>query len=145
MTKTLAEKRKETFSRFYEELMPVLVEFVGQMGIIPGHAVLKQAAECAPYLSQALENMVIAEDDKAWLFTRVGYFVGEYFAQKYSGAWYVNEIEGSRYFARYVVGKFSRITNPASMIDPFQIAEFYVQQPAPRHLVKLLTEVETEL
>jgi len=143
---TLLEKRKAGFDKFYKELIPVLVEFVGQMGISPAHEVLKNAVQFAPYLNGALQNMAIAdEQDKIWLLTRLGYFVGEYFAQKHSGCWYVNEIQGSRYFGRYVVGQFARLNNAALMLDPFEIARVYIEQPMPRQFEKLLTEVDAEL
>ena len=98
------EKRKAGFEQFYKELMPVVVDFVGKLGINPAHEVLKRADEFVPYLDRALQAMVVAdEQDRAWLLTRMGYFIGEYFVQKHGGCWYVNEVQGSRYFGRYVV------------------------------------------
>ena len=142
----LLEKRKDGLSEFYEELIPTLVEFVGVMGIQPAHEVLKNAGMFASYLDSALQNMVIADhDDRTWLMLRVGQFIGEYFVQKYSGCWYVNDIENSRYFARYVVGKFASLNNMTPMIDPFQIAEVFVDSPVPRKLEGLLNEVDVEL
>jgi len=142
----LLEKRKMGFDGFYKELIPVLVEFVGQMGVTPAHEVLKNAVQFAPYLGRALQNMAIAnEQDRVWLLTRLGYFIGEYFAQKYSGCWYVNETQGSRYFGRYVVGRFTRLNSDALVLDPFQIAQTYVDEQMPRQLENLLTEVDAEL
>jgi len=142
----LLEKRIAGFGEFYKELIPTLVEFVGQMGVDHAHEVLKHAVRFAPYLDRALRNMAIADErDKLWLLTRVGYFVGEYFAQKYGGCWFVNDTQGSRYFGRYVVGRFTVLNNGALMLDPFQIAQVYVAEQMPRQLEKLLTEVDTEL
>jgi hypothetical protein len=142
----LLEKRKAGLDQFYQELMPVLVDFVGKLGINPAHGVLEHAGQFAPLLDQALQSMAVAgEQDRAWLLTRMGYFVGEYFVQKYGGCWYVNEIQGSRYFGRYVVGRFARLNNSIPMLDPFPIAQDYVDAPVPRHLVKTLAEVEAEL
>jgi hypothetical protein len=144
--KMLLEKRKAGFEEFYRALIPSLVEFVGKMGISPAHEVLKHAVQFAPNLDHALKNMAIADDqDRSWLILRMGYFIGEYFAQKHGGGWYVNEIQGSRYFARYVVGQFSRLGSAALMIDPFQIAQSYVDSPVPRRLEELLAEVDAEL
>lgn len=142
----LLEKRKSGFDKFYKELIPTLVDFVGKLGINPAHEVLKNAIQFAPYLDNALQNMAIAdEEDKVWLLTRLGYFIGEYFAQKYGGCWYVNEMQGSRYFGRYVVGKFSRLRNASLMLDSFQIAQAYIEEQMPRQLQKLLNEVDAEL
>ncbi|MFZ6875764.1 hypothetical protein ACO0LF_27160 [Undibacterium sp. Di27W] len=142
----LLNKRKDGLDEFYEGLIPTLVEFVGLMGIQPAHEVLKNAGMFANYLDSALQNMVIADnDDRTWLMLRVGQFIGEYFVQKYSGCWYVNDIENSRYFARYVVGKFASLKNMNPMLDPFQIAQTFVDSPAPRKLEDLLNEVDAEL
>lgn len=142
----LLEKRKAGFDQFYQELMPVLVDFAGKLGINPAHEVLQHAGQFAPYFDQALQSMVVAnEQERFWLLTRIGYFIGEYFAQKYAGCWYVNDIQGSRYFGRYVVGRFSRLSNPRAALDPFLIAQAYVDAPVPRHLVKSLAEVDTDL
>jgi hypothetical protein len=143
---TLLQKRKGEFEDFYKGLIPALVEFVGRLGVQPSHEVLNQAVGFAPHLESALKDLKVEdEQDRIWLLTRIGYFVGEYFAQKHGGCWYVNEIEGSRYFARYVVGRFARLKNPASMLDPFEVARVFVDTPPPRHLQGLLSEVDGEL
>ena len=142
----IIEQRKAAFQGFYAELMPALVDFIGRIGINPAHHVLNQAKQYAAYVEQALQDMSVTNDeDRTWLLTRVGYYVGEYFAQKFGGAWYVNDIEGSRYFGRYVVGKFEKTGNLAAMIDPFEIAQAYVDNAVPRKLTTLLSEVESEL
>jgi hypothetical protein len=142
----LLEKRKAGFEEFYKELFPVLVDFVGKLGIKPSHEVLKHAPQFVPYLELALQNMAVTDEaDRIWLLARMGYFVGEYFSQKYRGCWFVNEVAGSRYFGRYVVGRFARLGNQALMLDPFQVAQTYVDTPMPRSLGNLLVEVEGEL
>src|SRR5690242_4813692 len=96
----LIQKRKAGFERFYEELMPALVDFVERVGIKPGYEVLHQAPLYVEHLTKALSGLAVSSDeDRTWLLTRVGYFIGEYLVQKYSGCWYVSDIEGSRYFA----------------------------------------------
>lgn len=142
----LLEKRRIGFDDFYKELIPALVEFVGRMGISPAHEVLKNAVLFAPDLDLALQNLEVTdEQDKVWLLTRMGYFVGEYFAQKYAGCWYLNEIAGSRYFGRYVVGQFDKLSSPTLTVDPFQVAQAYVEATPPRRLQGLLAEVDVAL
>lgn len=101
------------------------------------------AAKCKGLSGRNLD--VVDEEDKAWLLARLGYFIGEYFTQKYSGAWYPNENPASRYFARYVVGKFSIASQRELNLDPFMIAEAYINMPMPRALEPLLQEAEQEL
>jgi hypothetical protein len=140
------EEAKAGFNEFYECLVPALVDFIEKMGVTPAHQVLKHAAQYVPYLERSLENMVVKdEEDRMWLLIRMGYFIGEYFAQQYGGCWYVNDLPGSRYFSRYVVGKFSKWNHPTLMIDPFEVSKIYVETPVPRRLENLLKEVEREL
>lgn len=142
----LLERRREGFDTFYNELMPCLVDFVGKMGVQPAHMVLKQAAAYAPILEAALQNMAVADDeDHDWLAARMGYFIGEYFVQQFAGCWTVNDIPESKYFARYVVGRFEGAKNLAMSIDPFEIAIHYVEAPMPRQLQSLLDAASLEL
>lgn len=142
----LLQKRQSDFSDFYAELLPALVDFIGKIGIKPSHEVLKHAVQFEPYLSQATQSFVIESvEDRDWLVTRMAYYIGEYFVQKHSGCWYVNEIQGSRYFGRFVVGKFDIPSERALMLDPFEVATAYVTGPTPRSLRGLLAEVEKEL
>lgn len=125
------EKRRAAFGQFYQEMMPVLVDFVGKIGINPAHEVLNHAVEFAPFVANAIDRMEVRqEDDRIWLLTRLGYFVGEYFAQKYRGCWYVEDRPTSDNFTRYVVGRFDGFKD--AVIDPFEIAREYVDSPVPR-------------
>ena len=142
----LLKNRKANFPEFYDTLIPTLVGFLDAMGIQPSHEALKNAVKFAPHLEHALQKMAIeTSKERGWLLLRTGQFIGEYFVQKYSGCWYVNEIEGSRYFGRYVVGRFASLKNMVPMLDPFQIAQVYIDTPTPRYLEKLLQEVDAEL
>lgn len=140
------ETRTSALEAFYKELIPSLVDFVAKMGIIPAHEVLNEPVQYAPFLSSALrDEAVVDEQDRRWLLTQIGYFVGEYFAQKYGGCWFVNDIPDSRYFGRCVVGRFSKLRNAAAMIDPFSVGQVFVTSPPPHELEKLLSEVDREL
>lgn len=144
--KNLLEKRRSEFEDFYNGLIPALVEFVGRLGVKPAHEVLNQAVQFAPHLSTALRDLQVNdEQDRIWLLTRVAYFVGEYFAQKHGGCWYVNDIAGSRYFGRYVVGRFPSFQKQTLMLDPFEVAQTYVDCPPPRQLQDVLAEVDAGL
>ena len=141
----LLQKRKAGFDQFYAELMPVLVDFVEKLGIKPPHEVLRAAVQFVPPLDHALKNMVVASaEDRTWLLTRMGYFIGEYFVQKYGGCWSVNEAQDSKFFARYVVGQFAGL-GTAAVLDPFEVAMDFVDTPVPRHLEQLLKEVDAQL
>jgi hypothetical protein len=142
----LIQKRKGEFEDFYKGLIPALVEFVDRLGVQPAHEVLNQPVAFAPHLEKALKDIKAeGDEDRIWLLTRVGYFVGEYFAEKYGGSWYVNEIEGSQSVGRYVVGRFAALKNLGSMLDPFEVAKVFVDTPPPRDLQQLLSEVDVEL
>lgn len=134
-------ERQARFALFHAELAPVLVDFIDALGIEPPREVLTQAVQYLPYVERALKDMAIADaEDRNWLLARMMYYIGEYFAQRYNGVWFVNETPGSSTFGRCVVGRFR--LHGANMIDPFDIATAYVDQPCPRDLSLLVGEIE---
>ena len=138
-------RRKTQFDAFLAERLPVLVEFIERLELPHAPMVVVEANAFLPAIDQYMEKQQIGPDDRGWIMTRIGYFVGEWFVQKYGGCWYLNETPDTRYFLRYVVGKFARIQNKNAMIDPFSIAETFVESASPRSLVNLLADVESEL
>lgn len=137
----LIEARKAKFDQFYRELISALVEFVDRLGISPAHLVLKEAESYVPYMAEATRDLRSDDDkDRIWFIARVGYFIGEYLCQKLQGCWFVEDEPGSTHFARYVVGRFS--SDPrVGVVDPFELAQRYVDTEPPRDLAKLLSEV----
>jgi len=134
-------ERQARFALFHAELAPVLVDFIDVLGIEPPREVLTQAVQYLPYVERALQDMAIADaEDRSWLLARMMYFIGEYFAQRYSGVWFVNETPNSPLFGRCVIGKFR--LHGANMIDPHAIATAYVDQPCPRNLSDLVSDFE---
>ncbi|GAA5172981.1 hypothetical protein [Viridibacterium curvum] len=116
------EARAANFPRFLEERMPVLVEFAEALGGAEPHRILKEPNLFLPGISEWLTHQAIAPEDRPWLVTRLGYFVGELFVTQFSGAWLLNETSGSRYFGRYVVGQFAAFSNQNAQFDPFDVA-----------------------
>lgn len=142
----LLQKRTDDFEAFYRSLLPALVEFVGLLGISSAHEVLKSASQFNQLVERATQNMVSESDeDRVWLITRMAYFIGEVFVQRFGGCWFVDELPDTKYFARYVVGKFGFGIKSSAMIDPFEIATAYVDGPSPRNLNELLSSVEVAL
>lgn len=138
---TLIEARKAKFDQFRQELNPALVDFVERLGISPADAVLKDAEAYVPYLAAATQDLTSDDDDdRIWFLTRIGYFIGEYLCQKLQGGWYVEDEAGSMYFARYVVGRFASATT-LRVVEPFELAQSYVDAAPPRNLVRLLAEL----
>jgi len=139
----LLRKRKDEFDSFYQSLIPSLVEFVGLLGISPAHEVLKNAEQFVPLLGRATQDMAVqGQEDRMWPVTRMAYFIGEVFVQRFSGCWFVDELPDTRYFAHYVVGKFGAGIRTNAMIDPFEISTAYVDGALPRNLGGLINEVE---
>ena len=97
-------RRRTQFDSFLEERMPVLTDFIERLELPNAPMVLVEADTYLPAVSQFMESQELAAEDRAWILTRVGYFVGELLVQKYGGCWYLNETPDTRYFLRYVVG-----------------------------------------
>jgi hypothetical protein len=138
-------RRKERFDLFLEERMPLLTDFMQRLELPKPAFVLVEADKYLLALDQWLKDQIINPPDNVWLLTRLGYFVGEYLVQQFSGCWFLNEIADSRYFARYVVGQFARALNPNAMVDPFAVSEACIAEPPGRSLSRLLLSVEEEI
>jgi hypothetical protein len=138
--------RRAQFDAFYSELMPVLVGFIDRLGITPAHAVLTDAVAFAPLVSAALRDMrVETADDRVWLVTRVGYFVGEYLVQNHGGCWFVNDDPDSATFARFVVGRFAALGGSQARVDPFAVAADYTDGLPGADFAALLADIDVAL
>lgn len=138
-------RRKAQFDSFLEQRMPVLTNFIERLELPNAPLALVEADTFLPAISQYMESQRIDAGDRTWILTRIGYFIGEWLVQRYDGCWYLNEAPDTRYFLRYVVGKFTGISNQNAMIDPFSIAEEFVDSPCPRNLINVLADVDSEL
>jgi hypothetical protein len=145
--RALLEHRRHRFEGFLEERMPVLKDFMERLQLPNPAMVLLEADRYLPPLDQWMKTQDVPAEDRVWIITRIGYFVGEWLVQRFGGYWFLNDIPDSRYFGRYVVGRFSRIKlqNPDTMVDPFQVAADYISEPPGRSLSKILGVVEEQL
>ena len=145
-SKEFLKRRQDQFENFHNELIPSLVYFAKRPGIEPAHEILNHACAFKEPIDAALQSLAVEDNaDRIWLISRVGYFIGEYFAQKFGGHWFVNDIEGSKFFTRYVVGRFTARVRPNAMIDPFDAAQACVDRPIPRSLDSVLNGIEHDL
>lgn len=135
-------KRLERLPEFLEERMPVLADFAERLGLPQPAMIVANPQEYLPAIGAFMRDQAVTEDDRVWTLTRVGYLVGEVLVQRLGGYWFLNEIPDSRYFLRYVVGRFSRARNHNAMVDPFEVADHFLRQPPGRDLVALVNEVE---
>jgi hypothetical protein len=141
----LIERRRADFEKVLHERMPVLTEFMKLLNLPNPPMVLVNADHYLASLDQWMKDQDISSNDRVWIHTRIGYYIGEYFVQRLSGHWFVNDVIDSRFFAMYVVGEFHNIQNPNAMIDPFRIANDFLSEPKGRSLSGLLSTVEKEL
>ena len=138
--------RQAKFGDFYEGVLSALVDFVERLEIRPAHDVLNHAYEFLPLIDAALSVLEVqSDDDRIWLIERLGYFIGEYFVQRHGGSWYVEDRASSRFYSRYVVGRFSALQGSNRVVDPFFVATTYADTPRPRSLRSLVDEVESEI
>lgn len=137
--------RKAVFEEFLSQRMPVLYDLAERLGFPSPELILTEPQALLQSISEWLSVQDIAEADRTWITSRIGYYVGELLATSYSGAWHVCEASSSRYWSHYVVGQFAAFSNPNAIVDPFEIASDCIAQPRGRTLEKLILEVVTAL
>jgi hypothetical protein len=130
--KALIENRRLRFDLFLAERMPVLTDFMLRLELPNPAMVLVEADKYLAALDEWLRDQHVDPNEKTWLVTRLGYFIGEYLVQRLDGCWNLNEIPDSRYFGRFVVGSFSHASNQNAMIDPFVVADACIAEPPGR-------------
>ena len=138
----LLARRMAEFETFRAERLPVLHEFCKALGLDEPHEVLIEPNKFLPLLDSGFQHAVISEENRAWLVTRIGYYIGECLISLLGGYWLVDQDPLSPSFARYVVGDFSFEGANSEVIDPFEIAQRYATTPAPRFLRQ---EIEKQL
>jgi hypothetical protein len=141
----LRDKRRAGFDAFFEESRPVLMEFVERLELPEPHSVLLDAAKFLGSVDVWMRDQVIGPDERNWIGTRMGYFIGEFFNQRLGGYWFLDEDTESSYFLHYVVGKFTAISDYDARISPFALANWFVTEKPGRSLTKLVAEVEDGL
>ena len=139
------ERRRTGFGQFFEELMPVLADFMERLHIPDAPMVVAEPDRFVRPVDAFMKDQVIGADERSWIVTRIGYLIGEWLVQRLGGCWFVNDVPDSLYFAHYVVGQFTRIRNQNAMVDPMAVADAYVSEPPGRSLVATLCEIENEL
>jgi hypothetical protein len=139
------DRRRSGFDRFLNERMPVLADFAEALDLNNPPMFVADPGLYLPSIDAFMRDQVVQSDDRVWVLTRLGYFIGELLVQRLGGCWFLNEIPDSRYFLRYVVGQFSAVGNRNAMIDPFQVAEALLVGLPGSRLSDIIGEVEAEL
>lgn len=143
--KIIAE-RKANLDNFIKDSYPVIVDLAERFNFPNPNRVLQDNDHMSYFLGAIDDFMRHEEVDKethTWITVRLGYVLGEFFIQKYSGYWGVNENTDSPQFGHYVVFAISPSNeHKAYPIDPFVIADTFVSQDPERDLVALIDKVE---
>lgn len=139
------KRRKEKQGKFLAERLPVLADFAERLELPNSIMIVNDPASYLPAIDDFMRDQIVEPEDRAWIMTRIGYFIGELLVQRQGGCWFLNEIPDSRFFLRYVVGKFRRGINPYAMVDPFNVADEYLAELPGQSLQNIVNEVESEL
>ena len=138
--------RREKREQFLNERMPVLVEFCKALDFPEPHRVLTTPSIFLSGVNQwvAQQNLEnTCQEDRVWLITRLGYFIGECLVEEFGGYWFLDENPDSRWYTSYVVGKFPRCPN--ARVDPFRVAMEAVERPTGQTLDLLVRELTGEI
>jgi hypothetical protein len=138
-------RRKARFDEFFQESVPVLVDFIERLELPDAWRVVHEPGVFLPAVDAWISKQEVRPEDWAWIATRLGFFVGYVFTERLGGYWLVDENPDSPYFAHYIVGNFTRLPMPNQGIDPFAIAANCLSMPPGRSLVGEVTRIENQL
>ena len=142
---SLLRRREEAFEQFLADRLPVLADFMDRIEVPNGARVVVEPDRFVAAIDAFLRDQTIADEDRSWIHVRVGYFIGEWLIQRFGGHWFVNRLPDTRYFGRYVVGRFSSAGNHDAMVEPFLVAEAYLSESSGRCLSRMLDELASEV
>ncbi|BDS09753.1 hypothetical protein [Aureispira anguillae] len=145
----LIKERKEKLEQFVQESHPVIIDFAERLNQSDPSSILLDQQKTSYFLGTVDEFMreePVDEETSLWVSVRIGYLIGEYLIQKYSGHWGVNENPDSPQYGHYVVFALSPSNDQkAYPIDPFEAANEFVNQEPDRDLISLIDEIEALL
>lgn len=141
----LLEQRKAKFDDWLAERMPVLREFAALLELPNPALIVEDPGLYLPPIDAWLERQTIEEEHFAWVTSRIAYFSGEILIQRFSGCWLVCESPASRFFARFVVGRFRDLPNPDAIADPVEMAATFASELPGRSLIRALENVSSAL
>jgi hypothetical protein len=137
-------RRRGAFDSYFAESMPALANFLSDIGAANPTLVVNDPAAYIAVLDQWLRTAGFVvpptEQERIWLISRLGYFIGYVLTQRHGGCWFVDDQPESRWFARYVVGQFH--DSPNVRVDPNHVAAEFVDHRSHRSLEDLFTALE---
>ena len=139
------DRRRAEYQGFVDECVPVLVDFVDSLGLQDSARIAIDPWRFLLPIESFIQYQDIGREDRIWILTRLGYFIGELFVTRYRGIWVLNEVPDSNFFLQYVVGRFSLLGNPDAMVNPFGVADDFLAIPKGRCLSDFIGKVEEEL
>ncbi|MDB4960567.1 MAG: hypothetical protein JWP01_566 [Myxococcales bacterium] len=86
-------------------------------------------------IDEMVGQVVLDEDGRNFLVTRLLYFIAEYLIRRFRASWHVDAVPFSRTFGQYVIDIPLDAEGLGSMrVSPFEIATDYVTSGPPRSL-----------
>lgn len=143
--KATRDRMREQFDLFLEERMPLLADFMERLGFNDPTLIVMDPEECLQTIDHFMKDQIVGSDDRIWILTRIGCYIGDLLVHRFGGCWFLNEIPDSRYFLRYVVGMFTGARNQSAMVDPFYVADVYLCEPSGRSLSNFVEETVREI
>jgi hypothetical protein len=138
----LIAQRRARLSDFVADAPQALADLARALGIppippdAPGRAAVVVEAGLRRALTEPLDDA-----DRAWLLSRLLYFVGAMVLERHGGAWRVEDEPEGRFHGRYVIGGFPRLP-PNAVVDPTAAAQAML---GGEKVEAVLAEIETDL
>jgi hypothetical protein len=142
---TLSHRRSE-FDTYFAESMPALASLMSGIGASDPALVVNNPGAYIAVLDTWLRTAALVAppggEDRVWLISRLGYFIGYVLTQRHGGCWFFDDQPDSRWFGCYVVGQFRDFPN--GRVDPSYVAAQFVDDRSHGSLEDLFAALEAE-
>ncbi|CAN5841577.1 hypothetical protein BH11MYX2_BH11MYX2_38300 [soil metagenome] len=94
-----------------------------------------------PAIDELAGNVTISSEQMQRMRTPLFCFVAEYLVRMLGGTWTVDDVEGSQYFAQYMIDVPLGSGPDLLRLSPYHLAQGYLMAPAPRSLTTALRAI----
>lgn len=145
----LRTERRKAFRNFIAGIKPALMEFADFVGVENPNTAFEQPEKFLQVLDIFLKVEDIdklEQEDKKSLHLMLMYFIGQLLLHRYGGIWFLNEDHEAKSFLRYVIGYFEKGSVSRNIsVDPFSVAEEFMEQMPGRSLIATIKETENQM
>tara|TARA_B100000609_G_C17104852_1_gene376604 strand:+ start:363 stop:833 length:471 start_codon:yes stop_codon:yes gene_type:complete len=121
--------REAYFLEYMDFAFEMLLDFSSKLESVHPEHFIEHPLDYIVAVDDQFGGIINSDIDDNHLVPQIGFFLGSCLNADLDGQWLLNKDPNSKYFARYVVGNFKKVTLPNIVVDPMQAAFEFFSSP----------------